>query len=116
MVYWATWCKPCTAELPTLQALFRQYRTRGFEVIGVNLDQDRTPVSGYLTQHRVTWPQLHEPGGLDSRPAREFGILSLPTMFLVDRQGTVVNAAATLDDLKTELPKLLGITTTTGSP
>ena len=113
VVYWATWCKPCTAELPTL---FRQYRTRGFEVIGVNLDQDRTPVSGYLTQHRVTWPQLHEPGGLDSRPAREFGILSLPTMFLVDRQGTVVNAAATLDDLKTELPKLLGITTTTGSP
>lgn len=116
VVYWATWCKPCTAELPTLQALYRQYRSRGFEVIGVNLDLDRTPVPGYLAQHRVAWPQLHEPGGLDSRPARQFGILSLPTMFLVNRRGTVVNAAATLDDLKTELPKLLGGTTKSGPP
>ncbi len=116
VVYWATWCKPCTEELPALQALYAQYRGRGFEILGVNLDLDRTPVPAYISTHRVTWATLHEPGGLDSRLARQLGILSLPTMVLVDRRGTVISAEATLADLKTELPKLLGTTTGAATP
>ena len=108
VVYWATWCKPCTEELPALQAMYARYRARGFEVLGVNLDLDSTPIPAYISAHRVTWSTLHEPGGLDSRLARQLGILSLPTMVLLDRRGTVINAEATLADLKTELPKLLG--------
>jgi peroxiredoxin len=116
VVYWATWCKPCTEELPALQALYAQYRARGFEVLGVNLDLDRTPVPAYISAHRVTWSTLHEPGGLDSRPARQLGILSLPTMVLLDRQGTVISAEATLADLKSELPKLLGTQSRKSAP
>ena len=116
VVYWATWCKPCTEELPALQALYAKYRARGFEILGVNLDLDRTPVPAYISSHRVTWATLHESGGLDSRLARQLGILSLPTMVLVNRRGTVVSSEMTLADLKTELPKLLGTTATGAAP
>ena len=107
MVYWATWCKPCTEELPGLQALYAQYRAGGFEILGVNLDLDSKPVPAYIAANRITWATLHEPGGLDSRLARQLGILSLPTMVLVDRRGNVISTEMTLADLKTELPKLL---------
>ena len=116
VVYWATWCKPCTEELPALQALYAQYRGRGFEVLGVNLDLDGTSVPAYISAHRVTWSTLHEPGGLDSRLARQLGILSLPTMVLLDRRGTVISAEATLADLKIELPKLLGTPSRKAAP
>jgi thiol-disulfide isomerase/thioredoxin len=116
VVYWATWCKPCTEELPALQALYAQYRARGFEILGVNLDLDRTPVPAYISSHRITWATLHEDGGLDSRLARQLGILSLPTMVLLDRRGTVVSSETTVADLKTELPKLLGTTATGTAP
>ena len=116
VVYWATWCKPCTEELPALQALYAQYRGRGFEILGVNLDLERTPVPAYISAHRITWATLHEPGGLDSRLARQLGILSLPTMVLIDRQGRVISAEMTLADLKTELPKSLGTTARSTTP
>ena len=116
VVYWATWCKPCTQELPALQSMYAQYRARGFEILGVNLDLDASAVPAYVRAHRITWPTLHEPGGLDSRLSRQLGILSLPTMVLLDRQGKVVSAEITLADLKTELPKQLGIATTGTAP
>lgn len=116
LVYWATWCKPCTEEVPALQALYAKYRARGFEILGVNLDLERAAVPAYISTHRITWATLHEPGGLDSRLARQLGILSLPTMVLLDRRGTVVSAETTVADLKTELPKLLGTTATGTAP
>lgn len=107
VVFWATWCKPCTEELPQLLELYRQHRGDGFEVLGVNLDSPGAPVQQYIQQHKIPWPHIAEEGGLESRPAQEFGIITLPTMFLVDRQGKVVSAAASLEELKARVPELL---------
>jgi thiol-disulfide isomerase/thioredoxin len=105
VLFWATWCKPCTEDLPQIRALYATYHDRGFEILGVNLDLSAEPVTGYLKQHRVTWPQIHQPGGLESKPAEEFGIISLPTMFLVDSNGKVVSRNVSIDDLKTMVPE-----------
>lgn len=107
VLFWATWCQPCTEDLPQLRALYQQYHDQGFEIVGVNIDATREPIKPYLTQHRVTWPQIYAPGGLEGEPATAFGIISLPTMFLVDQDGKVLNRAATVEDLKTSLPELL---------
>jgi hypothetical protein len=87
--------------------LYKQYRSKGFEIVGINLDSTTDPVGSYLKQHKVTWPQIHEPGGLDSRPAREFGIISLPTMFVIDKTGKTIARNTSVDDLKKQLPELL---------
>jgi thiol-disulfide isomerase/thioredoxin len=103
---WATWCTPCTEDLPQLRALYAQYRERGFEVVSVNLDTTSERVAPFLSQNRVTWPQIFQPGGLNSAIAQEFGIVSLPTLFLVDQQGTVITSNTSVDDLKTRLAEL----------
>jgi thiol-disulfide isomerase/thioredoxin len=107
VIFWSTWCKPCTEDLPQLRALYDEHRRAGFEIVGVNLDTTTEPVEPYLRQHRVAWPQIHEPGGLDSGPGREFGIISVPTMFLVDKSGTVVSRSSSVAEVKEKLPELL---------
>lgn len=107
VIFWATWCEPCTRDLPQIQALYKQYQRNGFEVVGVNLDMPGAPIREYIENYKVAWPQIHENGGLESRPATDFGIISLPTMLLVDKTGKVVSVSTSVDDLKEQIPELL---------
>ena len=76
-------------------------RGKGFEIVGVSLDADKAAVESFLKDSPLPWSIIHEPGGMDSRLADEFGIISLPTMILTDASGKVVNrnirTAAELD-------------------
>lgn len=101
--FWDTRSKLCTEDLPLLKALYEEYRGQGFEIIGVNLDAEKTAVGPYLSKNGVKWPQIYEAGGLESAPARDFGIISLPTMFLVDGDGKVLNRSVSAADLKSAL-------------
>jgi thiol-disulfide isomerase/thioredoxin len=105
--YWATWCEPCKDDLKTLRTLQEKYKAKGFTLIGIALDNDKSSVTQYLRTDNLPWPQLYEDGGLDSRFANEMGILTLPTMFLIDAQGKVVNRAVLAGQLDEELSKLL---------
>ena len=105
--YWATWCEPCKADMAALKELLARYGRSGFSIVGVNLDSSAQELSAYLTENRLPWPQIFEEGGLDSRPANELGILTLPTMILVDKQGKVVNRNIHVVELDRELKKLI---------
>ena len=105
--YWATWCEPCKKELTTLKNMQAKYSKRGFSLVGVSLDNDKKSLSGYLRSARLSWPQLYEDGGLDSRLANELGILTLPAMMLVDKQGKVISRSMHAAELDAELGKIL---------
>ncbi len=105
--FWDTTSNLCLEDLPLLKALYEEHHAQGFEIVGVNLDAAKAAVAPYLTKHTVKWPQIHESGGLESGPAKEFGIISLPTMFVVDGEGKVVNRSATIADLKSTLAEKL---------
>jgi peroxiredoxin len=105
--YWATWCQPCKAELPALKELLSKYGKSGFTVIGVSLDYKLADLTAFLEENKLPWPQIWEDGALDSPPANQLGIVTLPTMILVDREGKVVSRNVRMVDLEGELKKLL---------
>ncbi|MFO0918923.1 MAG: TlpA disulfide reductase family protein [Planctomycetaceae bacterium] len=88
-------------------AFYNQYHDDGFEIIGVSLDIDKQAVEQYVTQNKITWPQIYQPGGLDSPLAVQYGIFSPPVMFLLDKSGKVISRNITVAELKQQLPQLL---------
>ena len=103
--YWATWCEPAKVDIAQLKELHSKYNKAGFELIGVNLDEQAATAVNYLTTNRLPWAQLHEPGGLDSRLASEMGIMNLPTMILVDENGKVAHRGIHITELENDLQK-----------
>jgi thiol-disulfide isomerase/thioredoxin len=108
VTFWATWAEPVKRDLPELVKVYQKYRPAGFEVVGVSLDNDRADLDQFLKENPLPWPQVFEPGGMESRLSTEFGIISLPTMILVDAQGKVVNRnIRTSAELDRQLEKIL---------
>lgn len=105
--YWATWAEPCLADLATIKALFAKYGNQGFVPVGVNLDGDPKQALEYVRQQRLAWPHLYEAGGLDSPLASQLGVLTLPTMLLIGKDGRVVHRNLSAAELDAELKKLL---------
>jgi thiol-disulfide isomerase/thioredoxin len=104
--YWATWCDPAKADMAVIRELLAKYG-KSLAVIGVSLDSDPKALSEFLATAKLPWAQIYEEGGLDSRPANHLGILTLPTMILVDQQGRVVNRNIQSSELEQEVAKLI---------
>jgi thiol-disulfide isomerase/thioredoxin len=108
VVFWASWATPVRDNLPDLIKVSEKYRDRGLEIIGVNLDNERADLEAFLKANPLAWPQVFEGGGIEGRLAVEYGIISLPTMFLVDAEGKVVNRnLRNAADVERQLEKVL---------
>ena len=103
VVFWATWSTQFVSDVPVLRGLLEQYGDRGFEIVGVNLDQQPSVLTAFQKQSRMIWPNIFQPGGLDAPLAKQFGLVSVPTMILVDRDGRVLSNGLTINDLKERL-------------
>ncbi len=86
--FWATWCAPCEQSIPDLMRLQERYQKSGFRIIGVALDlQGASVVAPFVERLGVNYTILLG----DERTAGAFGgIIGLPTSFLIDRQGRIV--------------------------
>jgi len=106
--FWATWCGPCKAALPRVKQTYARYHDKGLEIVGVSSDQEPDELTKFLAANPdMPWPQLFDPQkpGLHAL-AEQYGINSIPTMFLIDRKGIVrsVNAEENFEEM---VPKLL---------
>jgi len=89
--FWATWCPPCNAEMPDLDALQRAYSAEhDFTVLGVNLQEDRTVVEKYAHAAGITFPLLLDEDG-DVSTSR-YSVRTLPMSFIIDRDGRIRDA------------------------
>ena len=90
-----------------LKELYAKYAGRGFAIVGVSLDHSKEDLNAYLDDNRVPWKHIYEDGGLDSRPANELGVLTLPTMLLIDKDGKVISRNIHVAELSGELKERL---------
>ncbi len=112
--FWATWCAPCLAEIPTLRQAGERFGERGFLVLGVSMDRaDRRELESFLHRQAIDWPQVHDGRGVDGPLARRFRVTTVPRTFLVDRAGRVVGVDLKGEVLLAALPALLA---ETGAP
>ena len=84
--FWATWCAPCRQEMPLLDAIYRKYNRLGFEMLGVNVEDDAKGAERYLAETPVTFPILFDPTG---KVSKQYNVKAMPSTVLVDRQGNV---------------------------
>lgn len=88
--FWATWCGPCIAELPNVQETYKKYHDKGFEVLGISLDEDQDAFSKFLEEKDLPWPQHFDGKGWGNEISSKFGISGIPATFLVGADGKVV--------------------------
>lgn len=105
--YWATWCEPCKVDIAQIRELAAKYGPKKFAVVGIALDSDRQQLEKFLQAKPIAWPQLHEAGGLDGRLAEELGVLTLPTMILLDAKGNVVDRNVVITELEKKLDAMV---------
>jgi peroxiredoxin len=84
--FWASWCAPCAVSLPLLDELSREFPAKDFQVVAVNVDHDTARARDFLARRPVGFRSASDPDGM--LPER-FGISTMPTSFLIDRDGVV---------------------------
>lgn len=107
--FWATWCGPCIAELPNVLEQYEKYHARGFEVVGISLDEDKKALVDFVNKRKIPWPVLFEQSegsGWNHPMATKYGISGIPTVILVGRDGRVVSLDVRGEKLGQALDKL----------
>ena len=85
--FWATWCPPCVAEMPSLERLHRTLESEGLQVLGVSIDEDERELRKFVAARGVTFPILRDPGGRISAGA--YRTTGYPDTFVIDAAGVL---------------------------
>ena len=86
--FWATWCKPCTTEMPAMQQIYDKLRDKGFVVVAVNEMEDDAKVREHIKQYGHTFPVLMD---RDNKVANQFGVFGLPVSVFIDQKASCRN-------------------------
>ncbi|MBI3019189.1 MAG: TlpA family protein disulfide reductase [Deltaproteobacteria bacterium] len=84
--FWATWCPPCLAEMPSLEAAYTKLRDQGFEVLAINLDEQPKTVHKLIQEHKLSFKIFLDPQG---KAAHAYLVYGLPYTIVLDREGKI---------------------------
>lgn len=104
--FWATWCGPCVGEIPHVVETYDKYHKKGFEIVGISFDKSKDSLLQMTKEKGMTWPQYFDGKQWDNDFGKKFGIMSIPTMWLIDKNGNLVDFNGR-DNLEEKVAKLL---------
>jgi cytochrome c biogenesis protein CcmG/thiol:disulfide interchange protein DsbE len=84
--FWATWCAPCKASFPKVDAIYKKHASQGLEVVAINEDEDPGKVPPFLAEVKPSFTIAYDNNG---KGAEAFGVETMPSSFVIDRRGVV---------------------------
>ena len=90
IVFWATWCAPCLYLIPHYRELYAKYKSRGFEIVGVSLDNNHDAWVAGIERLNITWRQMSDMLMWESPVVDLYAIRGIPHSVLLDREGTII--------------------------
>jgi len=106
--FWASWCGPCRRENPKVVKLYEKYHDKGFEILGVSLDNNKSKWAAAIEKDGLEWPHISDLKGWQSGPAKIYGVRSIPSTVLLDKEGKILVRNLRAHQLKGELEKIFG--------
>ena len=106
--FWASWCGPCRAEMPKVLEAYNKYHAKGFEVIGISLDEKKEAWVKAIAQINMPWMQVSDLKGWKSAAAPVYKIDAIPDNILIDPQGKIIERALRGKSLHYHLQKIFG--------
>lgn len=105
--FWASWCPPCRDEMPAIVDLYKKYKNKGFEIVGVSIDDNNDNWKKGIADLKITWPQMSDLKGWKSPLAETYGVTNIPQMFLLDKDGNIIAKNLDAKKLAVKLQELL---------
>jgi len=105
--FWATWCGPCVHELPNVIKSYEKHHAKGFEIIGVSLDQDEQKLKNFIKEKNMTWQQFFDGKGWGNKLAGKYGVQSIPATYLLDGEGKIIGKDLRGDELEAAIAKAI---------
>ncbi len=105
--FWSTSCPPCIKELPNISAIYQANKDRGLEIISISLDDKKEKLDAFLATHPMPWYTVFSGKGWNDDAARLYEILSIPSLWLVDKKGVLRYFDVRGEDLTKAVEELL---------
>lgn len=105
--FWASWCGPCRAEMPTVVEAYTKYHDKGFEVVGVSLDNDKDAWVKAIADLQMPWPQMSDLKGWESEACAVYHVQAIPANVLIDEKGDIIAKDLRGEDLLNKMKELL---------
>lgn len=104
--FWASWCGPCRQENPTVVAAYQKFHGKGFEIIGVSLDQDEKLWKKAIRADKLTWTHVSDLKYWNNAVAKVYGVQGVPQNFLIDPQGKIIARGLRGEELDKQLSEI----------
>jgi thiol-disulfide isomerase/thioredoxin len=88
--FWASWCAPCRMENPNVVKLYKKYKNKGFEIVGISLDEKKDAWAKGISDDGITWVQMSDLKGWNSQAALKYKIQGIPFTVLLDGEGKII--------------------------
>lgn len=99
IVFWASWCSPCRKEIPALKAFYSQSKDKGISIVSISVDQNINAWKKAVKEEKMPWTNIANLPSDDQQIMDFFGIKSVPTMFLLDKDNQILLSDPTFEQV-----------------
>ncbi|MGN6439213.1 MAG: redoxin domain-containing protein [Agriterribacter sp.] len=105
--FWASWCGPCRQENPAVVKAYNAYKSKGFDILGVSLDQKKEAWEQAIQEDQLSWTHVSDLKGWQSDVASLYGVRAIPMNYLLDKEGKIIAKSLRGEDLMKKLGEVL---------